>query len=121
LPGQECRHNLAYWRNEAYLGLGAGAHGQAGGYRYEVVKQPRVYLRRLAVSHRVSIPVCGRGRQPPGRRAEAMSDTVITQLRLLQEGLDLRAFAQRFGRSLHEAYGPTVTNLTGVGPAAPGR
>ncbi|MFO7540447.1 MAG: radical SAM family heme chaperone HemW, partial [Chloroflexota bacterium] len=24
--GQASRHNLAYWRNEAYLGLGAGAH-----------------------------------------------------------------------------------------------
>jgi oxygen-independent coproporphyrinogen III oxidase len=43
--------------------------------------------------------------------AEAMSDTVITQLRLLQEGLDLRAFTRRFGRSFTEAYGSTVTNL----------
>ena len=118
--GRECRHNLAYWRNEAYLGLGAGAHGQAGGYRYEVVKQPRVYLRRLAG---------GSGSEPPTvfplssavanshlvDEAEAMSDTVITQLRLLQEGLDLRAFAQRFGRSLTDAYGATVTNLLAWG------
>ena len=26
IPGSECRHNLGYWRNEDYLGLGAGAH-----------------------------------------------------------------------------------------------
>src|SRR5438309_2005872 len=25
-PGQECRHNLVYWRNDEWLALGAGAH-----------------------------------------------------------------------------------------------
>ena len=47
-PGLACEHNLTYWRNADYLGLGAGAHGHANGLRYEVVKQPRVYLRRMA-------------------------------------------------------------------------
>src|SRR5437764_4012364 len=28
-PGAECRHNLAYWRYEDYLGIGPGAHGRA--------------------------------------------------------------------------------------------
>ena len=27
-PGFECRHNLAYWRYEDYLGIGPGAHGR---------------------------------------------------------------------------------------------
>jgi oxygen-independent coproporphyrinogen-3 oxidase len=27
-PGQESRHNLAYWRSEDYIGIGAGAHGR---------------------------------------------------------------------------------------------
>lgn len=27
-PGHECRHNLAYWRYEEYIGLGPGAHGR---------------------------------------------------------------------------------------------
>jgi oxygen-independent coproporphyrinogen-3 oxidase len=27
-PGAECRHNLAYWRYEDYLGIGPGAHGR---------------------------------------------------------------------------------------------
>jgi len=47
LSGRACQHNLIYWRNEAYLGLGAGAHGHARGYRYSVVRQPRVYIRRM--------------------------------------------------------------------------
>ena len=46
-PGRACRHNLTYWRNQQYLGLGAGAHGHAAGYRYAVVRRPRTYLQRL--------------------------------------------------------------------------
>jgi oxygen-independent coproporphyrinogen-3 oxidase len=30
-PGQESRHNLAYWRGEEYLGIGPGAHGRVQG------------------------------------------------------------------------------------------
>ena len=29
-PGFECRHNLAVWRGEDYIGLGEGAHGRVG-------------------------------------------------------------------------------------------
>ncbi len=112
LPGRECRHNLTYWRNEPYLGLGAGAHGYAGEYRYQIVRQPRVYIRRMeglggetfplsaavAESHRVDRP-------------EAMSDMVITQLRLLHEGLDMTQFEARFGSSIDAAYDGTVSQL----------
>ena len=29
-PGFECRHNLAVWRGEDYVGIGEGAHGREG-------------------------------------------------------------------------------------------
>lgn len=35
LPGRECRHNIAYWQGEDYLGLGAGAWSTAGGRRWQ--------------------------------------------------------------------------------------
>jgi oxygen-independent coproporphyrinogen-3 oxidase len=38
-----CRHNLQYWRNQPYLGLGAGAHGWAGGVRTANVLAPAAY------------------------------------------------------------------------------
>lgn len=111
-PDALCAHNLTYWRNGEYLGLGAGSHGHAGGYRYEVVKQPRVYLRRMQQ---------GRAREYPLSPAvaeahlvteqEAMSDAMITRLRLLQEGVDLAAFERHFGRGVRDVYGQTIDQL----------
>ncbi|MFN8448364.1 MAG: hypothetical protein U0521_07175 [Anaerolineae bacterium] len=36
-PGHQCRHNLQYWHNDPYVGVGPGAHGWAGGVRYATV------------------------------------------------------------------------------------
>jgi oxygen-independent coproporphyrinogen-3 oxidase len=115
-PGKACRHNLTYWRNQSYLGLGAGAHGHAAGYRYALVKQPRVYLRRMRQGKPGEYPLSAATAE--ARRLsprEAMSDTVITQLRLLQEGLDLAAFAARFGVSLDAAYDGLAGRLAAWG------
>ncbi|NJN54187.1 MAG: hypothetical protein HC804_05150 [Anaerolineae bacterium] len=98
MPGYACEHNLTYWRNGEYLGLGAGAHGHAAGVRYAVVKQPRVYIRRLQQADQPEYPLSTAvAESHPLSTPEQMSDTVITQLRLLEEGLDLAAFAQNLG------------------------
>jgi oxygen-independent coproporphyrinogen III oxidase len=111
-PGRECEHNLTYWRNHEYLGLGAGAHGHADGVRYQIVKQPRVYIRRLtqpgAVRYPLSTAVADHHVLD---QAEAMRDTVITQLRLLHEGLDLQRFAVQFGQSLDTAFPDILPSL----------
>jgi oxygen-independent coproporphyrinogen-3 oxidase len=123
-PGRECRHNVVYWRNEPYLGLGAGAHGLAGGYRYQVVRQPRAYVRRMAEATTIiggvslasdsvlpfplSSAVAAYHRVDA---AEAMSDTAITQLRLLDEGLDMAGFATRFGQAFDDVYANEVQQL----------
>jgi oxygen-independent coproporphyrinogen-3 oxidase len=112
LPNHECQHNLTYWRNQAYLGLGAGAHGQAGGYRYHVVKQPRVYIRRMQWNGTSIFPLSSAvTKQHRVDRKEGMADTMITQLRLLQEGLNVTAFQAKFGQTPDEAYKGTVSEL----------
>jgi oxygen-independent coproporphyrinogen-3 oxidase len=42
---------------------------------------------------------------------DQISDTMITQLRLLQEGLSLADFEIRFGRTPYAVYGATLTQL----------
>ncbi len=36
-PGQACRHNLLYWRNESWLAFGPSASGHLAGLRFKVV------------------------------------------------------------------------------------
>ncbi len=111
-PGYACEHNLTYWRNGGYLGFGAGAHGHAAGYRYQIVKQPRVYIRRLLAGTPPHFPLSTAVSDFHAiDRRENMSDIIITQLRLLQEGLDLDAFAGQFGKSLDDAYNGTMSQL----------
>jgi oxygen-independent coproporphyrinogen-3 oxidase len=112
LPGYECRHNLAYWRDQEYLGFGAGAHGKANNYRYALVRQPRVYIRRLSNEGEAVYPL-----SPAVAQAhtldiqESMSDRVITQLRLLKEGLDLGHFENQFGLTIDDAFNGMVSQL----------
>ena len=45
-PGHESRHNLSYWSDSAYLGLGPSAWGYIGGVRYQNAKTLHEYARR---------------------------------------------------------------------------
>lgn len=111
-PGRECRHNLSYWRNDQYLGFGAGAHGHAAGFRYWTVKQPRTFIRRMGGKEDAQFPwssaMVGKKKLTP---QEKMSDIMITQLRLLHEGVDLAAFRDQFGMRPHEAYPGVLEQL----------
>ena len=112
VKGRQCQHNLRYWRNETYLGFGAGAHGHASGYRYWVVKQPRVYIRRLVGELLPSYPwsEAAAGKQRLTQK-QAMADTMITQLRLIDEGLNLADFERQYGQSPQQAYPGLIERL----------
>lgn len=42
-PGAQCRHNLTYWREGCWLGVGAGAHGSWAGRRWWSLRAPARY------------------------------------------------------------------------------
>jgi len=112
-----CRHNVQYWRNQPYLGLGAGAHGFAGGYRTVNVLSPRAYIQRLSSG-------LGSGAFPrtpattearPIDSQTAMRETMMMGLRLTQEGVSAEAFQERFGVSLEDVFAPEIARLVQVG------
>jgi oxygen-independent coproporphyrinogen-3 oxidase len=126
--GLECRHNLQYWRGLPYLGLGAGAHGYASGYRYSNVLRIRTYLERLDPDHR---PAAGSGSGsgaglpfPLSPAAvnhhrqsseDEMAEFMIMGLRLTRDGVSAREFRERFGVDLHARYGREITDLQALG------
>ena len=100
-----CRHNLVYWRNEPYLGFGAGAHSFAEERRWWNVKPVPEYIRRIA------------DRRSPEREGEiidrrlAMGETMMLGLRLVKEGVEDARFRARFGVGLEETFGAEIAGL----------
>lgn len=43
-PGFECRHNLVYWKNEEYIGVGAGACSHTEGHRFSNTASLEKYI-----------------------------------------------------------------------------
>jgi len=107
-PGYECRHNLTYWRNEGYLGFGAGAHSYYGGRRSWNVAWPEEYIRRLKAGQSAT-----EGEEVIEAPLE-MTETLFMGLRL-SEGVEFEGFQHRFGRDLSSLYGPQLRELVARG------
>ncbi len=107
-PGEAilaCRHNLQYWRNEPYLGLGAGAHGYTRGRRYSNVLAPATYLRRMQTAARGAFPLSrAAARSEVIAVDEEMRQTMWLGLRLTEEGVPVERFRARFGRTPEEVF-----------------
>ncbi|MCL4559729.1 MAG: radical SAM family heme chaperone HemW [Chloroflexi bacterium] len=111
-----CLHNLQYWRNQPYLGFGAGAHGSAAGYRTADVLGIQAYIAHCAGGSGKPFPTTPATitSTPIDRRTE-MQETMMVGLRLTEEGVSARRFKQRFGESLAEVFGNEIAYLVGLG------
>lgn len=90
LPGHESRHNLTYWHNLPYLGMGAGAHSFFAARRFSNERDPATYIKRVKQGY---IPeVASELVEAP----QAMSETAFLALRTAM-GLHLPTFEERFG------------------------
>ena len=108
LPGKLCQHNMTYWKNEPYLGLGAGAHSHLGGYRWVNVLSPVEYVKHLAsLKTKLSPRPYFNNRWVDNieniDRDLEIAEAVILSLRL-EEGVNLTDFAHRFGVELYSIY-----------------
>jgi oxygen-independent coproporphyrinogen-3 oxidase len=104
LPGKRSRHNLKYWRREAYLGFGAGAHSFDGRQRWANTHDPAAYVAAI-----------GEGRLPIEQREEvtrkqALDEEMFLGLRQL-EGIDLGRIERQYDVEL----GPRIEELKAQG------
>ena len=107
------RHNLVYWRNEPYFGLGCGAHSSFAGRRYSNVLHPREYIDRIQQKGEAVVEV------EEIDRALEMGETLMLGLRLIEEGVERARFKDRFGVELDEVYGATIARLMEQGLLEP--
>jgi len=117
-PGRPCRHNLQYWRGLPYLGLGAGAHGYANGYRYSNVLRIKTYIDRALNPQPAALPFPlspAAVNQHLQSSSDDMSEFMLMGLRLTREGISASDFQGRFQEDLDEKYAGEIGDLTRLG------
>ncbi|WP_028585864.1 radical SAM family heme chaperone HemW [Desulfogranum mediterraneum] len=103
-PGHRCRHNLNYWHNGSYLGLGPAAVSGHGGRRWTGIKQLSRFCRAVAAG----TPAWGD--QETLDQESYFRESVVIGLRLIR-GVDLEALHRRFGIDGLSYYGQTLSRL----------
>ncbi len=114
--GQECRHNLQYWRNAPYIGLGPGAHGWANGVRYATQLAPARYISLMETQ--AGRPEGWEFPKTPATvdevvvtREDEIAETLMMSLRLMVEGVHRQTFANRFGQDVLDIHPVVLPEL----------
>ena len=112
-PGFESRHNLMYWDNAEYYGIGAGASGYVDGVRYKNHGPIRHYLQAVEAGN-------ARVQEEELTLHEKMEEEMFLGLRK-KSGVSKKRFEEKFGLSFEDQYGAVVTELTEQGLLVPDR
>ena len=110
-PGFESRHNLVYWDNAEYYGLGAGASGYVDGIRYKNHGPIRHYLEAIEAGK-------ARITEEHLTLEEKMEEELFLGLRK-KTGVSKARFEEKFGVSFDQRYGQVVASLTEQGLLVP--
>ena len=106
-PGFESRHNLMYWDNAEYYGIGAGASGYVDGVRYKNHGPIRHYLQAVEAGN-------ARVQEEALTLNEKMEEEMFLGLRK-KSGVSKKRFEEKFGLSFEDQYGVVVSELTEQG------
>jgi len=101
-PGHKSLHNLTYWRNGEWLGVGTGAHSHLGGVRSHRSAALTAYLAEIA----------GEAPRTVDAGSDERVDGAILGLRL-DRGLDLARYAARFGAEARDRLAADLAGLEG--------
>jgi len=106
--GRRARHNLKYWTDGEWLGVGCGAHSTWCGTRWKNISSTEEYVARISSGQSPAID----GRTLP--LDERLGDALFTGLRLV-EGVDLDAIHARYGIDAWTRYGDDLQRFVDAG------
>jgi oxygen-independent coproporphyrinogen-3 oxidase len=107
-PSFRCEHNANYWRNGAYLGVGAGAASYLGGIRSTHTRDRAAY-EAAALAGEV-IPGDSEDLSGDARTGEAVMLALRTS-----EGVDAGTFRERYGVDVFTHYAPIIAEYAAAG------
>lgn len=110
--GYECRHNIAYWTDGAYLGLGLGAASYLGGYRFHNTRDMQSYLLKYGDMENAVLSVREDIEQIDTKKH--MEEFMFLGLRMMQ-GVSRERFMQTFGRDIYDIYGEILHKYETMG------
>lgn len=107
-PGHTCRHNIATWTRQNYLGFGIGAHSMLDNTRWHNTEDIEAYIaakgrHKHILSEKWQLSTL-----------EQMQEFAFIGLRLLC-GIDPKAFSKQFSTSIHTQFGPQIKRNTELG------
>lgn len=107
-PHKRSLHNLIYWKNQPYLGIGAGAYSFIRGYRYMNYKDPEKYIKEV-INNKLPID---HGEKLSLRKR--MIETTILGLRT-KDGVSFKEYKTRFGVALDDIFSKQMGKLVNLG------
>lgn len=107
-PYKRSMHNLIYWQNKPYLGIGAGAYSFIKGYRYMNYESPARYVKEMMGG---KLPVDNGEKLSLRKR---MIETIILGLRT-KDGVGYIKFKARFGVNLNDIFSEQVIKSVNLG------
>ncbi len=107
--GDESRHNLVYWANDAYFGFGVGAARYIRGVRSINTRDLPGYLRRIEAGESATGP--SEELEPEARARE----TAIQMLRRTVLGIERNDFRRRTGHEIDRLAGPAISRFFAEG------
>jgi len=111
-PGFECRHNLAYWQGEDYLGLGPAAVSCLNGRRTKNYGNITRYLEEIqknAEEKPSGAQACDPDYTEILSERQRISEFMMLGLRTAA-GVDYRKFTRKFGREIQDIYGAILAD-----------
>jgi len=109
--GYECKHNLIYWKNEEYIGVGAGSHSKLGSRRFWNVNGVNEYVFKIENNKNI---IEGYEDIEDINEEDDMWETIFLNLRL-NEGLNTDDFFNKYGKGFMDIYGDVVMRLKSDG------
>ena len=118
-----CEHNLAYWKNQQFIGIGPGAHSLLSSYRFSNIESPKKYIQKLKSNPDfektqnnkqtdkdkfLTIPTTENYEKQDIKTK--MSDTMIMGLRL-DSGINLDEFEEKFQIKIEKIFPGKIDKL----------
>ncbi len=111
----ESAHNKAYWKNGNWLGIGAAAHSHLRNLRFSNTGIIESYIQsfnNVGLEGVAGITSPAQNWKTENDSLTEMRETMMLGFRLLQEGVDLPAFARRFGADAELIFSKEIAYLT---------